>query len=280
MTTESFAPVVHRLLTGALSEGPEYATWRTHGTTDWLLVNTVAGRGRFGLPQGGALMTTEGDLVLYRPGIRHDYGTGDRAAVWSLQFAHFNPRPEWLPLLGWPEVAPGLRRLRTTGEAHHRVTQSLAQSVTLGRGGLVRAELFAQNAFEAALLWASTQTPDTRPLDPRLLSVLDEIDGHLAEPITVDSLARSAGLSASRLSHLFTNQLGTAPMRFVERSRMLAAEQLLDFTGRSIAQVARAVGFDDPLYFSTRFKRCTGLSPSAYRNRTQRSQPPSLSARS
>lgn len=279
MTNESFSPVIHRLLAGSLSEGPEYAAWRTHGTTDWLLINTIDGRGRISLPQGGVLTTTEGDLVLYRPGVRHDYGTGDRAAVWSLQFTHFHPRPEWLPLLNWPEVAPGLLRLRTTGEAHSRVSQSLAQAVTLGRGGLVRAELFAQNAFEAALLWASTQAPDTLKVDPRLLGVLDDIDGRLAEPITVASLARTAGLSTSRLSHLFTSQLGTAPMRYVERSRMLAAEQLLDFTGRSIAQVARAVGFEDPLYFSTRFKRFTGLSPSAYRSRTQRPQPPSLSAR-
>jgi AraC family transcriptional regulator of arabinose operon len=35
----------------------------------------------------------------------------------------------------------------------------------------------------------------------------------------------------------------------------------------SIAQVAHAVGYKDPLYFSTRFKWFSGLSPSAYRNR-------------
>jgi AraC family transcriptional regulator of arabinose operon len=253
------------MLAGTFTEGPRYATWRTRGTTDWLLVNTLGGRGRFGLTSGRELVTAAGDLTLIRPRTRHDYGTAAGAERWSLQFAHFHPRPDWLPLLDWPAVAPGVFALRTAGEAHRRVTEALGRAAEAHRGGFVHAELFGLNALESALLWCATQDPGTHGLDPRLIPVLEAVAARLAEPHTVASLARVAGLSGSRLSHLFVAQVGLPPMRFVERQRMQAAEQLLDLTDRPVAEVARTVGFTDPLYFSSRFSRHAGLAPSAYR---------------
>jgi len=261
-------PTVPRVLTGAFAEGPGYATWRSRGTTDWLVVHTVGGRGRFGATDGRSLLVEVGDLVLLRPGVRHDYGTAPGAEVWDLQWAHVHPRAEWTPLLDWPEVLPGIRRLRLPGEVDHRVREAFGRATALGHGGLVQAELFELNALETALLWAATQLPGPRPLDPRLIGVLEDVGARLAEPLTVADLARRAGLSPSRLTHLFTDQLGVPPMRFVEQQRMQAARQLLELTSRPVAEVARAVGYDDPLYFSTRFRRHTGCSPTAHRVRS------------
>jgi len=264
---ESHVPVVNRLLAGAFTEGPAYSTWRSRGTSDWLVIHTVEGHGRFGLPDASSIQSSTGDLVLYRPGTRHDYGTAARCQSWTLQFAHFHPRPDWLALLDWPERGAGIRRLQTSGEVHRRVTESFERMVALSRSGLAQAELLGVNALEAAFLWAATQKQDAGQLDPRLILVLEEITAHLAEPLAVASLAYAAGLSESRLTHLFADQLGTPLMRFVERQRMQTAEQLLDLASYSIAQVAHAVGYEDPLYFSTRFKQFSGLSPSAYGNR-------------
>jgi AraC family transcriptional regulator of arabinose operon len=56
-------------------------------------------------------------------------------------------------------------------------------------------------------------------------------------------------------------------MRFVEQQRMRVAQQLLDMSSGHVAAIGRAVGYTDPLYFSARFKRFCGQSPTAYRNR-------------
>jgi AraC family transcriptional regulator of arabinose operon len=264
---ESYTPTVDRVLAGAFVEGPGYAVWRSRGTTDWLIIHTVGGQGRFGPATAPVLTVAAGDLVLLRPGTAHDYGTAPRSPRWDLQFAHFHPRPDWIALLDWPEPSPGVRRLRTTGEVRRRVTECFTRTVVVSRSGLSQAQLFGLNALETALLWAATQKPDTPHLDPRLIAVLEEISVRLAEPLSVRALAVRAGLSESRLTHLFVAQLGTPPMRFVEQQRMRAAEQLLDLSPRSVAAVARAVGYEDPLYFSARFKRFTGRSPSAYRDR-------------
>lgn len=262
---ESFVPLVPRLQAGAFTEGPQYAAWRSRGTTDWLLVHTVGGRGRFGSPGAADLVTQPGDLVLVRPGVLHDYGTDQGSAVWDLQFVHFHPRPDWLPLLDWPEVRPGVRRLRTRGEVDRRIGEALTRTVAVTRSGLAHAELFGVNALETALLWAATQRPDRSQLDERVLRVVEQVGARLSDPWDVATLARLAGMSASRLTHLFRTQLGVAPMHFVEQQRMAAAQQLLELSGQPVAAVARAVGYPDPLYFSTRFTRATGRSPTAYR---------------
>ena len=264
---ESFVPSVRRIVAGAFTGGPDYAVRRPRGTTDWLLVNTVSGGGRFGPTGGPALASDPGDLVLIRPGAPHDYGTTRDRPGWELQFAHFHPRPDWLALLDWPEPVAGVRRLQTTAEAHRRITESFDRTVTLFRSGLAQAELFALNALEATLLWVDTVRPEPGHLDPRLVTVLEQISARLSEPLSTATLARAAGLSPSRLSHLFAAQLGTPPMRFVEQQRMRAAQQLLDLSSNPVAAVGRAVGYADPLYFSARFKRFCGRSPTAYRER-------------
>jgi AraC-like DNA-binding protein len=83
--------------------------------------------------------------------------------------------------------------------------------------------------------------------------------------LDVPGLARAVNLSVSRFAHLFREQLGVSPQQFVERRRLDAACRLLELTRRSIASIAAEVGYPDPLYFSTRFRRHTGTSPSDYR---------------
>jgi len=266
MPVESMHPAVSRVLCGRLSEGPEYSTWRARGTDDFLLVHTLSGSGRFG-GQGGYLQVGPGDSVLLRPGALHDYGTTDGSRHWELAFAHFHPRADWMPLLDWPASFGSIGHISTSGDVHRRVAGALRAAARTRSGALARGELFSLNALEQALLWIDTQNPLRPRLDERVLAVTEHIAAHLAEPLDVDALAAVARLSPSRLSHLFAGQLGISPQRYLERERMLLAQQLLDLTNRSVAGIAREVGWEDPLYFSKRFRRFAGFSPTEYRAR-------------
>lgn len=265
-------PAVDQVLAGAFTADGRYDVWRPGGTTDWLLLNTVAGAGRIGGVGGRDLLAGPGDVAIIRPGVPHDYGTareaGDGPAGWSLQFVHFHPRPEWLVWLDWPQPLPGVLRVRTGGETRRRISEALETADTVGRSELRQATMFAVNALEAALLWCSTADPGAGLLDPRVLAAMENMAGRLAEPITVADLARRAGLSPSRFAHLFTEQVGVSPMRYLERQRMRLAEQLLDLTPRTVGEIARTVGFEDPLYFSARFRSYAGMPPTSYRRRT------------
>jgi AraC family transcriptional regulator of arabinose operon len=88
---------------------------------------------------------------------------------------------------------------------------------------------------------------------------------NLRETVPLDALARTVGLSVSRLSHLFRQQVGLTPQQFIERERITRAKQLLELTSRTVAAIAGEVGYENPFYFTLRFKRHTGLSPTEWR---------------
>lgn len=263
---DSFSPQVHRLLLGDFTEGAGYATYRRRGTTDWLLVHTLEGRGHFGTATSD-IPALPGTTILVRPGVLHDYGVEPTLQHWHFLFAHFHPRPEWLALLDWPEAGPGIGLVQPGPQIADRVVTSLREALRLSDGVLRHTELLSINAFEAALLWCDTQNSSEGQIDERLLRAIELIDRDLQADLDIVRLARASRLSVSRFAHLFRTQLGISPQRFVERRRLDAAGRLLDMTSRPISSVAQEVGFQNPLYFSTRFRRHTGVSPTAYRSR-------------
>lgn len=261
---------MHRLDAGRFAETPGYRVRRPGGTTDFLLVHTRAGRGRFGSPDGSVVPAVSGRIVLLRPGTPHDYRIDQAAASWEIAYCHFHPRSDWLDLLDWPQVAPGIGALDVAGAPADRIGEALLTAGYFHRSDQPRSQLFAINALEQALLWCDSQNPLARRTDERLVAVLEHIDAHLDRPLTVAGLARVAGLSPSRFAHLFREQLQASPMAYVERQRIALAKDLLRETARPVGAIARDVGFEDALYFSSRFRRIAGDSPSGYRRSSGR----------
>lgn len=124
-------------------------------------------------------------------------------------------------------------------------------------------EDFALNALETALLWIreSLAREGRFRFDPRIRRALDIMGSDLSSPFSVDGLARACGLSASRLTHLFRDQVGASPQRFSERCRLNRAAELLRHGGMAIGEIAQEVGFDNAFYFSNRFRKAFGKSP-------------------
>ncbi len=89
---------------------------------------------------------------------------------------------------------------------------------------------------------------------------------HLADDLTRDQVAQTAGLSPSHFSHLMQAQLNSTFTRLLVRYRADHAAQQLVRTTDSIADIAQACGFPDQSYFTKVFKSRTGLTPLAYRN--------------
>jgi AraC family transcriptional regulator of arabinose operon len=258
------------LFTGHYRMTSGYRTWREHGTPDWLLILTLDGQGRFGHAFGEDTIVGPGELVLLRPGTRHDYGIAGGEGLWELLWAHFQPRSFWTDWLRWPEAATGLMHLSLAEPiVRRKITTRFSEAHKLAIGALPRKTAFALNALEEVLLWCATQNPRTRPQprDERVQGVLDYIHGHLAEKMTLAVLADQSRLSASRLSHLFRQQLGMTPQQYLETQRLLRAQQLLARTAHSVGEVAAQVGFENPFYFTLRFKRQTGLAPTEWRRK-------------
>lgn len=261
-------PEVVRLSGGLLSETAGYRVLRRRGTTDWLLIHTLSGRGRFGC-DGADLVAPVGTATLLSPGTPHDYGVETELQQWEIGFSHFHQRPEWQLLLDWPQVAPGIGQIQLGAAVDERIRSAWRTLAYWSRSEQLRSDLFGMNVLELILLWCDTQNPRAAPLDARILRVLEHLDQNLTEPLTVTALADIAQLSESRFAHLFSAQLGMSPSTYVERQRMSQARLLLEHTQRPVAEIARSVGFNDALYFSTRFRRVVGTAPTHYRHHIQ-----------
>jgi AraC family transcriptional activator of pobA len=81
--------------------------------------------------------------------------------------------------------------------------------------------------------------------------------------------AGALAVPAAALSRALSEVTGRSTKELVTDRVMLEAARLLRFTDATVGEVAHAVGFADPLYFSRAFKRHAGTSPLAYRDRAR-----------
>lgn len=102
---------------------------------------------------------------------------------------------------------------------------------------------------------------DGSPLERAMRYLEARVDGN----IQVSELAAFVGLSPSHLSTLFRHATGSGPGKFHTSLKMGRARTLLDTTSMTVKEIAAAVGYSDPLYFTRHFRRRHGLSPTAYR---------------
>jgi AraC family transcriptional regulator of arabinose operon len=153
------------------------------------------------------------------------------------------------------------------GEVRDSFVAAMHRLIRIFRRRLPNAREFAVNALEEALLWADVTASrgDWVRTDARVRKAMDFLGANLREPFRVDAVARHCGLSVSRLAHLFKAETGTSLQPFFEQQRMGHASQLLRLTALSIAEIAAEIGYDDPFYFSNRFRRYAGKSPTEFR---------------
>ena len=102
-------------------------------------------------------------------------------------------------------------------------------------------------------------------MDPRIAVITARIEQSLDTVPSIPALAAEAGLSTSRFAHLFRQETGVAPGRYLHRVRMERARVLLERTFLSVREVMAQVGFRDPSHFSRDFRRFHGIAPSAVR---------------
>jgi transcriptional regulator GlxA family with amidase domain len=93
------------------------------------------------------------------------------------------------------------------------------------------------------------------------------LETNLHQALTLRSVARAVGVSASHLSALFAAQCGVGPMHYLQRLRVERACWLLSNPYLRIHEVAEACGYEDVNYFTRLFRRSLGISPGHWRTK-------------
>ncbi|MGY1619019.1 helix-turn-helix domain-containing protein [Geodermatophilus sp. SYSU D00691] len=110
------------------------------------------------------------------------------------------------------------------------------------------------------------QAPVPEPEDDgELAGLLDWIDAHVAEPLTVEALAARALMSPRTFARRFRAVTGTTPHRHLLHRRLRLAEQLLETTDLPVDAVAGRVGFGSGDTLRHHFATGRGIGPAEYR---------------
>ena len=95
---------------------------------------------------------------------------------------------------------------------------------------------------------------------------LEYMRNNYRETITLNDVAEHTYISACYLSRLFTKELGKSFVEYLSEIRIEKAKEFLKQDNYKTYEVAEMVGIKDAHYFSKLFKKCTGITPSEYKD--------------
>lgn len=110
-----------------------------------------------------------------------------------------------------------------------------------------------------------TQTEQISNNSQRVARALQYMAQRLDKPLRVSELAAVANVSLSHLFTLFKQHTGCSPKEYFTRLRMRHACQFLESSQARVKEIAEALGYDDPFYFSRVFKLSSAVAPMHYR---------------
>lgn len=148
------------------------------------------------------------------------------------------------------------RELMDRQPGAHVYAESLAQILAVH---LLRNYARVPAVTEASELPESGDTPASRPV----ARAMQCIQAHFAEDIGLADIARAARVSQYHLSRLFKQTTGVSPHQYLIGVRVDNARALLSAGAgkRSLAEVAKAVGFADQSHLTRHMKRLLGVTP-------------------
>jgi len=233
----------------------------------WTLHLTLSGSALF-LSEQMEHRTRAGDMMLLRADARYHYGLHPRSASWEHLWALFQPRAQWHELLDWRALDRGIFLLSLpSDESRTHLERLFRELIALSDGrSPLQAELQYNKLEEMLLRARSYCAAESDPaLDPRIRLACEYMLGRLAERFRIEEVAAACNLSASRLAHLFSAQMGMGPKAWINDMRLQQARKLLLDTPEGIGVIAARVGYDDAPHFTRHFRRSVGCSPSQFR---------------
>ena len=109
------------------------------------------------------------------------------------------------------------------------------------------------------------RAPELRGLNFTISKMTDFIKSSYTEDISVGDIAKSANISRRECFRKFSESMGITPFDYLDSVRIKAASLLLMETDKTVTEICYETGFSSGSYFSTKFKKAMGCSPSEYR---------------
>jgi len=252
-----------------LSNNTKIPTFRPRGRIDYQIIYIASGKGYFHFNDiNNDTIVDAGNIVLYRPKELQKYE----------YYGTDNPEVYWIHFTG-SDVKKILRKIGLS-DNEHVFYVGFSQNYTkifdkiiieLQRKDLFHKEMLSTFLYQLFVFLYREMHTSTNIQNERLIQEMRHASIYLSEnynqPICIDDFASSIGMSVSYFTRNFKKYTGKTPMQYIIELRIGNAQMLLETSSYPISEIARIVGYDNPLYFSRLFCKQTGVSPSEYRKR-------------
>ncbi len=147
----------------------------------------------------------------------------------------------------------------------HLVHKFCGQDVAVYVSKLFEIDISRDNQNQFAIFKGQKEHGDT--LIQRAQSF---IENHVTEKISVEQLSNMLAISQRNFIRRFKKATANTPLEYIQRVKVEAAKHSLEATQKTINEIMFSVGYSDTKAFRSLFKRYTGLTPMAYKNKYNR----------
>ena len=242
-------------------------TWAPRGRVDWQLLFVASGKTHFYIG-GKDQIVTAGHMVLFQPKEEQHYE----------YFGEDKPEVYWVHFTG-SSVKEILRSYDIPLDEHIFFAGTPAAYTQLFKNMIEEfqnCKVGYRQMLEMNLRQLFLMIQRTRLEKPPLVTtaVQQEMDfarqyfhEHYNEPINIEEYAQSRHTSISLFMRNFKKVYGVSPKQYILNIRMNNAQNLLESTDYTVAEIAAIVGYDNALYFSRIYHKQKGQAPSDYRKK-------------
>lgn len=169
-----------------------------------------------------------------------------------------NPAPE--------SVIRGLHKLIVSLESLLREMNIVPPPIPNLYGSTVLTVVQRVERWIDDLLQARESAVKPKPRNPLVEAAKLYMQEHYGDcSLSLKRVADAVGTHPNYLTQIFRKQEGLSCMQYLAKLRMEKAKELLNHTNLKISEIAERVGYENPLYFSSYFKKWVGISPSDFK---------------
>lgn len=236
---------------------------KSKGADYHILIYCTEGKGWAKLKKS-VIAISSGQYIIIPAGQAHEYGA-DEKNPWTIYWVHFKGTSSHEILNTMQDVSASVdfseNRIKLFDEIYNTFEFGYSLSnlfyVSMCFTYFLSSFVFSSN-FNITI---SKQKKDTSNKS------IEFMQNNLHKMLSLQEIASSVYLSASRFSSVFRNKTGFSPIEYYHQLKIQKACQYLLFTDLQVQEISYNLGFEDPHYFSKMFKKLMGVKPHEYRTK-------------
>lgn len=250
---------------------PVIETPHPEGRNDYQLLYIAAGKGEFYFKGSKEpTVVTKGNMILFRPGEPqvYYYYAVDKTEVY------------WVHFTGW-KVEEYLERYELP---HHKnvfytgvtpdypwIYNQMIRELQLQR---VNYEDMINLYMHHIFITINRYIKEGRETKSDNINDIERAAHYFKDnynkQISIEQYAEEHLMSVNWFIHSFKSVMKMSPMQYIISLRIAMAKGYLENSTKNIVEISNEIGYDNALYFSRLFRKCTGMTPTEYRKRNKK----------